>query len=180
MQRTLIALMPLVFAGVVLAANWKADTEKAKVEFSVHGPFGTVHGSFKGLKSTIRFDEHDPAGGSVSASVDAKTVSTGIGLRNHDVREEEQFLNAEKYPEIRYRSKKIVRTGSGFTADGELTLKDVTRPLQIPFSFSADGASAGIFKGQFTINRLDYHIGKPGGSVGEQITIRLDVPVTKE
>jgi len=59
------------------AANWKVDAAKAKVGFSVKGPFGKVHGSFTGLKSTIRFDEHDLAGSSVEASIDAKTGQHG-------------------------------------------------------------------------------------------------------
>jgi polyisoprenoid-binding protein YceI len=141
--------------------------------------FGTVHGHFTGLKSTIVFDEKDLAASSLSASVDAKTVSTGIGLRNHHVREEEQFLDANKYPRISFQSKKIVKTAGGFSADGELTIKNVTRPVQIAFTFQADGGNAGVFKGDFNIKREDYNIGKPGGSIGDQITIHLEVPVTK-
>ena len=169
----------LALAGVLWVTNWKADPAKAKIGFSVKGLFGTVHGSFTGLKCTILFDEKDPAGSSIAASVDAKTVSTGIGLRNHHVREEEQFLDASKYPTIHFHSKKIVKTGAGWIADGELTIKDVTKPVQIAFTFQSDGGTAGVFKGNFSIKRLDYNIGKPGGSIGEVITIDLEVPVTK-
>jgi polyisoprenoid-binding protein YceI len=173
------ALFPLVVAGTLLVTNWKADTEKAKIEFSVKGLFGTVHGSFAGLKSTILFDEKDLAASSISASLDAKTVSTGIGLRNHHLREEEQFLDADKYPTIGFRTKKIVKSGAGYLADGELTIKTVTRPVQISFTFHENGGNDAIFKGDFSIKRLDYNIGKPGGSIGEIITIHLEVPVTK-
>ncbi|HXB07744.1 MAG TPA: YceI family protein [Puia sp.] len=179
MKAILIALMPVVFMGAFLASNWKADPAKAKVGFSVKGPFGTVHGNFTGLKSTIRFDEHDLAGSAVEASIDPKTVSTGIGMRNHHVREEEQYLNAEKYPEISFHSKKIVKTGDGFSAAGELTLKGISKPVQIPFTFNPNGGNAGLFKGEFSFKRQDFNIGKPGGSVGDVITISLEVPVTK-
>ena len=179
MKRMEMSLLTIVVAGTLLVTNWKADTEKAKIGFSVTGLFGTVHGSFTGLQTTILFDEKDLAGSSISASVDAKTVATGIGLRNHHVREEEQFLDANKYPKISFRSKKIVKTAGGFIADGELTIKTVTKPVQIAFTFRADGANAGVFTGDFSIKRLDYNIGKPGGSIGEVITINLEVPVTK-
>jgi len=174
-----MALLPLLIAGLFMATNWKADPEKAKIEFSVKGLLGTVHGHFTGLKSTLLFDEKDLAGSSITASVDAKTVSTGIGLRNRHVRQEEQFLNADKYPTISFKSKKIVKTAEGFSADGELTIKDVTKPVHIPFTFRSDGANAGIFKGAFNIKREDYNIGKPGGSIGDEIRIELEVPVTK-
>jgi polyisoprenoid-binding protein YceI len=174
-----IALLPLMAAAAFWAPEWKADTEKAKIGFSVKGLLGTVHGHFTGLKATIRWDEHDLAGSSVNASVDASTVSTGIGLRNRHVREEEQFLNASKYPTITFSSKKIVKTAGGFTAEGELKLKEVTKAVLIPFTFQPGDDHSGVFKGSFNIKREDYNIGKPGGSIGDEIKIDLEVPVTK-
>jgi len=162
------------------AQTWTADASKARVLFTVKGPFpfGTVHGSFSGLQATIRFDEKDLPGSAVSASIDAKTVSTGIGLRNSDLRNKEEWLNTDKYPRISFKSSKIEKAPKDFKAIGELTLKGTTRPAEIPFSFTASG-HAGVFKGRFAINREDYKVGKPGGSVGSTITIELEVPVSK-
>ncbi|MHA4806913.1 DUF5723 family protein [Flavitalea flava] len=179
MKTKSIILMSTILAGLTFAGNWSADTSKAKIMFSVKGPFGTVHGSFSGLKTTIQFNEKDLTGSSISASIEATTVSTGIGLRNSDLRKKEEWLNAEKFPQISFHSKKIEKKATGYSALGDLTLKGITKPIEIPFSFSADGAS-GLFKGQFTINRHDYNLGKSGGSVGEIITINLQVPVTKK
>ena len=133
------------------------DAAKAKVEFSVKGPLGTVHGAFTGLKATIQFDVKDPGAGSITASIDANTVSTGIGMRNHHLKSEEQFLNTDKYPLISFHSKKIEKTGSGFTASGDLTIKGVSKPVQIPFTFTP-GGNSGVFKGQFgtQAGRLQY------------------------
>lgn len=158
--------------------TWNVDAAKAKIQFSIHGMFGTVHGDFSGLKATIRFDPKNPAAGSISATIDAKTVSTGIGMRNHHLRTEEQFFDTDKYPTISFRSKKIEKTGNGYTAAGDLTIKDVTKPVLIPFAFENNGRT-GTFKGQFTIKRLDYHLGKPGGSIGDEATISLEVPVSQ-
>ncbi|HSC38810.1 MAG TPA: YceI family protein, partial [Chitinophagaceae bacterium] len=168
----LLATVPLL----PVATNWKADPAKAKVTFSIKGPFGTVHGSFSGLKANIRFDEKDLAGSAVSASVDAATVSTGIGLRNRDLRKKEEWLNTDKYPQISFASKKIEKASTGYKAVGDLTLKGATRHIEIPFTFTPSGNS-GVFKGHFTINRREYKVGKEGGSVGSDITIDLEVPV---
>jgi polyisoprenoid-binding protein YceI len=156
--------------------NWKVDTANAKVNFSLHGPFGTVHGSFTGLEATINFNEKSLSSSSITASVDAKTVSTGVSLRNSDLRNKEEWLNTDKYPRITFKSKKIEKTDSGYKATGDMTIKDVTKPVEIPFTFTSKDAT-GIFKGQFTIKREDYNIGKSGGSVGSLITIILIVPV---
>lgn len=168
----------VIIVGLSFAGRWNVDSEKAKVSFGIKGPFGTVHGDFTGLKATIDFDEKNPGGGSVTATIDAKTVNTGIGLRNRHLRTEEQFFNTDKYPEISFRSKKIEKAGEGFKAEGELTLKGVTKPVEIPFTFTpAEGG--GLFKGHFVIKRLDFNVGKPGGSIGEDVTIDLEIPVKK-
>src|SRR6201992_4071566 len=153
-MRTKMILLPLALLMVSDTGNWNADAENAKVEFSIKGPFGTVHGDFKGLKATIQFDVKNPEAGSITASIDAKTVSSGNGLRNHHLRTEEQFFNTDKYPTISFKSKKMDKKADGFVALGDLTIKGVTQPVTIPFTFSPNGSS-GIFKGTFTIKRED-------------------------
>ncbi len=171
-----ILAISIVVAGLPLTSNWNVDATKANVAFSVEGIFGMVHGSFTGLQATIKFDEKELSESSFSASIDAKTVSTGIGLRNSDLRNKGEWLNTDKYPRIIFRSKKIEKTANGYKAEGDLTIKGISKPLEIPFSFrEKDGA--GMFKGQFTIKRMDYNLGNPGGSVGSIITINLTVPV---
>ena len=179
-MKALIQILALsaAMAGMPITGNWNADTAKAKVSFSVKGPFGTVNGNFTGLKSHIQFNAKDLSGSSISASVEAKTVSTGIGLRNHDLRSKEEWLNVDKYPLITFQSKKIEKTTDGYKAMGDLTLKGVTKPVVIPFTF-VDNGTTGLFKGQFSIARADYNVGKPGGKVGSDITITLEVPVSK-
>jgi polyisoprenoid-binding protein YceI len=178
MQFRKLFMVSVLIAGLPLAGNWKADAANSKINFSVHGPFGTVHGNFSGLQATIQFNEKDLAGSSINASVDAKTVSTGVSLRNSDLRNKEEWLNTDKYPRITFRSKKIEKSGNGYKASGELTIKGVTKPAEIPFTFTGKEAS-GLFKGQFTIKRADFQLGKKGGSVGEEITIVISVPVKK-
>jgi len=163
---------------VGLTGNWNADTAAAKITFSIKGPFGTVNGNFSSLKADIQFDEKNPGAGSISASVETKTVSTGVGLRNHDLTHKEEWFNSDKYPQMSFHSKKIEKTDKGYTALGDLTIKGVTKPAEIPFTFSGNGNS-GVFKGHFTIKREDFNVGKPGGSVGSTVTVDLVVPVKK-
>lgn len=172
--------LPLLVLLTVIpdAGNWNADTAKAQITFTISGPFGTVDGSFTGLKATIQFDPQDLPGSYVKATIDPASVSTGDWLRNYHLRSEDQFLNTSKYPLLGFTSNKISKTSTGYTAFGNLTLKGITKPIEIPFTFSSSGNS-GRFQGQFSIERMDYHIGSQGGTVGSTIHINLDVPVTK-
>src|SRR5882724_8367506 len=66
------------------ANKWNANAAAAQIKFSIKGPFGTVNGNLSGLKSTILFDENNLTASSIRASVDTKSISTGIKLRNRD------------------------------------------------------------------------------------------------
>jgi polyisoprenoid-binding protein YceI len=173
-----LIMKSMIIAGLSFTGAWNVDSANAKVAFTVKGPFGTVKGTFSGLKAAIQFDDKDLAGSSVKASIDASTVSTGVGLRNHHLKSEEEYLNTDKYPQITFQSKKIEKAAGGYKAIGDLTLKGVTKSVEIPFTFTPNGG-AGEFKGQFAIKREDYNVGKAGGSVGDMITIILEVPVKK-
>jgi len=175
--KLLIQLFAVIFISP-LTGNWTADATKAKITFTVDGPFGKVHGSFSGLKSAFQFNENDLSGSKLTASIDPNTVNSGVGLRNTHLRNDEQFLNTKKYPEIRFSSRKIVKSPDGYLLTGDLTLKGITKSIEIPFTFSPAG-NTGIFKGRFTIKRLDYQIGKEGGSVGSTININIEVPLKK-
>ena len=176
----LLLLIPFFIAlpGSYFTGNWNADTPNAKITFTINGPFGIVDGSFTGLKSTFQFDPNDLPGSYIKATIDPATVSTGDWLRNYHLRSEEQFLNTSKYPLLGFTSAKIEKTSTGFKALGNLTLKGITKLIEIPFTFSSSGNN-GFFKGQFTIERLDYNIGKEGGTVGNAINITIAVPVKK-
>ena len=176
----LLLLIPLfiVLSGSPFTGNWNADTANAKITFTINGPFGIVDGSFTGLKSTFQFDANDLDGSYIKATIDPASISTGDWLRNYHLRSEDQFLNTSKYPLLGFTSTKIEKTPTGFKATGNLSLKGITKVIEIPFTFSFSGNN-GFFKGQFAIQRMDYNIGTKGGSVGNTITIRIEVPVTK-
>jgi len=158
-------------------AKWNVNAAAAQIKFSVKGPFGTVDGGLSGLKSTILFDKDNLAGSSIRASTDPKTISTGIKLRNKDL-QKEKYFNSDKYSLLSFQSDKIQKSATGYKAIGDLTIKGVTKKVEIPFSFTEKGNTA-VFKGNFSIQREDYGIGKQGGSIGSTVSIELEVPATK-
>lgn len=151
--------------------GWLVKDGAYAVKFSTKG----VSGTLKGLKGTIVFDALHVADSKFDVTVDVNTISTGIGLRNRHALAAD-FLNGEKYPTIRFASTKVAPAGNGFVATGNLTIKDVTREVVIPFTFDGTG-DEGVFRGHFEVNRTDYHLEKK--RVGEVIAVELVVPVSK-
>ena len=150
------------------AAQWKV-TDGYVVQFTSK----RVNGTFRGLKANILFDENNLAASKISASIAAKTIDTGIWLRNRHATSE-SGLNAEKSPEISFESSRIVKTGSGYEATGKLTIREVSREIKLPFTFKKEGTK-GLFIGKFTISPKDYNVTKSG--TPDAVDIELEVPV---
>jgi polyisoprenoid-binding protein YceI len=177
LRRGIIVFGVMLFSinAFAQSVNWKVDTAKATIKIVTSGPFGEVDGSLSGLKATINFDENKPATGSITASVDPKTIATGIELRNTHLREKEEFFNTSKYPLISFKSIKIKKNDSGgYVVTGNLTIKNITKQVDIPFTFTKTATGA-LFKGQFSIDAVNYTVGTSSKSV----TIYLNVPVVK-
>jgi len=166
----------LLFAAlastVVQSINWKLNEGSYSISFKGH----RVEGVIKGLKTSIQFDELMPEKSKITASLDVNTINTGIGLKNKHAKSE-SGLNAQKYPEITFISESVTGKNGSYNALGKLTLKGVTKQVNIPFTFTNKGAE-GIFNGKLTIVPAEYGITKLG--TPENLDITITVPVTKQ
>jgi polyisoprenoid-binding protein YceI len=138
----------------------------------------TVNGSFTGLKGIAVFDPGTVEKSSVEASVDVNTISTGISLRNHDLKQEKYFY-AEKFPVINIRSARIEKTGQNgnYILNGVLTIKGITKTVIIPFTASPEG-NGYRFRSRFKLNRLDYDVGKTG-KIDNELTVEINAYAKK-
>lgn len=155
-------------------ATWQI-ADKTTLKFDAGGEAG---GIFKTIKGSVNFDPHSPAAASFNLVVEVASVNTGNGLMNTHLKSAE-WLDAAKYPTIHFTSKKVATAGTGFLVTGDLEMHGVKKEVTIPFSFQAQG-STGTFTAKFSVNRNDFHIGKPGGEVDDVIKLDLAVPVNKK
>ena len=166
-----IFIIATLFA-FTLPNQWKVGS-KYNISFSTSG----VSGIFKTFTGNIIFDEQNLATSKFAVTIDINSINTGNGMQNKHAKSAEWF-DAAKYPALKFTSKKILKTATGFAATGDLQLHGITKEISLSFSFKKTG-SGGTFEGTFNVNRNDFKIGEPGGEVGEVITILLSVPVTK-
>lgn len=163
---------------IILLAIWAVNWAIAP-GFSVKwSTTGDAAGIFKGLKGNIQFDPANLTTASFDVAIETATLNTGNGLMNTHAKSAE-YLDVAKYPTITFKAAKVVKAGNGFQAIGELTMHGVTKPLTMPFTFQQSGAGAGTFHATFTVNRVQFGVGK-SGDVDDNISIELTVPVTKK
>ena len=164
-----------VFVGslaIAQAQTWQPTS--ATVGFKIKMLGVGVDGTFKGLAATLRFDSQNMAVNNLSATVDAATLDTDNNLRNRHLREKEDYFNVAKYPKITMKSTKIEKTATGYVGYFDLTMKNTTKSVKLPFTFTQTGNKA-IFSGSTVINRRDWSVG--GGTLGlsNDVTMNLTV-----
>jgi polyisoprenoid-binding protein YceI len=111
--------------------EWRVDPTHSSVEFEIkHMMIATVRGRFREFEGTLLAGEtlaESRARGIVKvASIDTNNDDRDAHLRSAD------FFDAERYPEITFDSSRVEsRGGPDFRVTGELTIRDVTREIQL-------------------------------------------------
>ena len=165
------------------APIWAIDTSHSKIGFEVNHFFTPVVGYFNDYKGELNFDPSDLNGSSVNFVVNVASVKTDSEKRDNHLQSGD-FFDAEKFPEMKFSSTSFSKTDDGYIAKGELTIKETTKSIEIPFKVLGLGnhpmksgtLMLGI-KGEFTINRNDYGVGTGSWAatavVGEEVTIKI-------
>ena len=147
------------------ASNYEIDKVHSSVVFSItHMMISKTTGSFLDYDGQITFSADDLAHSQFNFTVKAASIDTHNEMRDKHLKSAD-FFEVEKYPSIVFKTKKVVSLGDGkYTLVGDLTMKDVTKEVEIPVTILGpvafpDGKGTGIgVSSQFQINRQDYHI----------------------
>lgn len=170
-------LAVVIFAGsafVTLAPAEYKIKDSHSIAFSSKDPSGT----FKTITGTVKWDEADLANSKFDLKIDVSSINTGNGMQNKKAQTAEWF-DATKYPDIKFVSTKIEKAGSDYNITGKLTMKGVTKEKKIPAKVVKSGSDV-TFSGSFTVNRMDYKVGKKSDAVPDVMNIKYSLPVTKK
>jgi polyisoprenoid-binding protein YceI len=122
--------------GVCLATSvpagetFKIDPSRSTIAFTVHHMLGTARGKFAKFVGTIVVDRDHPEGSSVSVTIAAASIDTGIAKRDEHLRSE--LFAVSQYPEITFKSRRVKQTGAETgQIIGDLTMHGVTRPITL-------------------------------------------------
>ena len=169
-----------------VAGTWKIDPIHSDVSFSVrHMMVSKVRGRFGRFEGDI-VTAPDPLDSSVTASIDLSSIDTNNPQRDDHIRSSD-FFEVDAHPTMTYRSTALRPDGDGaYVVEGELTLRGVTRPVELNLEFNGfgpdpfGGTRAG-FSATTEINRRDFgiDISMPldGGGVviGDKVTVNLEI-----
>ena len=170
---------------------WKIDPSHSIVEFSAkHMMITTVKGRVAEVDGLIYTDERDPKNSSVEATLKAESIDTRTEQRDQHLRSAD-FLNVEKYPDIKFRSKRVSGDKEHFKVTGDLTIRDETKEVTLDVEFEGRnkdpwGGERVGFSASGKIDRRDFgltynQVLETGGVlVGNEIKINIEVQAVKQ
>ncbi len=171
---------------------WAVDGVHSSVEFAVkHMMVATVRGRFAKFDVQVDFDPESPASSSVEARIEAASIETRAADRDGHLRSPD-FLDAEKYPFITFKSRRVERRGDDrYDIVGDLTIKDVTREVVLDTEFAGTGkspwgATVAGFSAETKIDRKDFGLTwnaalESGGMlVADQVRIHIELELVAQ
>ncbi|MFP5317902.1 MAG: YceI family protein [Acidimicrobiia bacterium] len=174
-----------------LAGTWTLDASHTSMELSVrHMMVATVRGRVDPLSGTLFLATDDPSSSYVEVEIDASSINTGHADRDAHLRSPD-FLDVDRFPTMRFRSTEIDDRGDGtFRLRGDLTVKDVTKPVSLECEFGGVvrdpyGNDRIGFSATGTIDRTEFGLRwnaalETGGVVvGDKVKLALDAEFTK-
>ncbi len=189
-QISLLLLAVLLMTSAASAVDWQFDAAHSTVGFKVsHLVISSTTGKFTKFSGSVEFDGKSFEEGKVEVSIDVASIDTDNEDRDKHLLAPE-FFDAEKYPEMRFVSKKITNVkGDEFKIVGDLTIRDVTREVVLDAEFRGSAEFMGTTKAGFRatgeINRQDFGVSfsrtmETGGLVvGDTVEITLEIELNK-
>lgn len=168
-----------------VTGTWDIDTIHSDVSFSVrHMMVSKVRGRFAKFGGTVTTAE-DFTDSAVTATIDATSIDTNEAQRDGHIKSAD-FFEVEKYPTWTFTSTGIKADGDDYVLSGDLTIKGVTRPVDLKlelggFGPDAYGGTRAGFSAGTTINRNDFGVDiqmpLDGGGivVGDKVAITLEI-----
>ena len=178
MKKYLLILMLATFlpTAVIQAGgggHWHVKSDGVKITFTGKA----AEGSFDNLDAHIHFDVDDLASSNIRAEIKVSGITVG-GKTQTDHAKGDKWMEADKFPTIKFTSTSITKAGDGYEAKGLLNMHGVEKEVTLPFTFEENG-NEGVFKGKLTLMRDDYNIGKAGGKNVAEVAVDIVVPVTR-
>jgi|SRR5690554_860652 len=189
-MKKIMSLVAIVFFTISSFAQtqWKVDPYHSSLNFNIsHSGISIVNGKFLEYTGNLTTDGEALSNANFEFNVKVNSINTNVENRDNHLRSAD-FFEVEKYPNMTFKSTKILATGKPdkYLLYGKLTIKDVTKDVIFDVHYggsvkSDKGEKLGM-KAKTTINRFDYNINfdPAAAGVGKDVTIVVHLQFAKQ
>jgi K(+)-stimulated pyrophosphate-energized sodium pump len=154
-----------------LQGVWVLDASHSYVDFSIRHIVAKSKGSFQTVEGVVDFSDNP----SMNVTIDVASINTSNEKRDTHLKTDEYF-DAAKFPTMTFVSKIFNKTSDGMLVTGDLTIKDVTKEVELPLTYLGKqdtpwGFPSAAFEGEITVNRAEFGVGEAGGLLGDDVTV---------
>ncbi|OCA91910.1 YceI family protein [Pseudobacillus wudalianchiensis] len=173
-------------------AKFTVDQSHSSIGFEVkHMMVSKVKGNFDSYTAEVEAaDLTDLTTANIAFTFDVASINTRSEDRDNHLKSGD-FFDAEKYPSITFKSTNISKDGDDYKVTGDLTIKDVTKPVTFDVEFGGKGTNPwGVevygFEASTKINREEFGLTwnaalETGGVlVGKDIKITVELEVNPQ
>ena len=175
------ALLLVAFAPLAQAAEYAIDPTHTYASFEIdHHGFSTQRGWFGQTSGVVDFDPEAKTG-RVDIRIDVASLDTGMAKRD-EILLGENWFKAKDFPDILFRSDKLVFTDDKLTAvEGQLVMLGEIRPMRLEVSrFKCGlnlanrkrGCGADAFG---TLRRSEFGMQQGIPFIGDEVRLRIQV-----
>ncbi len=185
-SKNLLAAITLIltcFFTKVAAQHYAVTAKGSKMElkFTNHKAEQVVKCSLGGVKGKIAFDPKNLSTAAFDITIGTAVFNTGMTEWNNNLKNE-LFFNTARYPVIHLKSTSVTQDRAGsivYIIHGTLTIKDITKPVNIQFIGTPMGASY-VFRGGFDISRLAYGLGNKEDGLDDAVSVFMEIRAEKK
>ena len=140
------------------AGTYTIDASHSRVGFSArHAMVTKVRGSFNDYTGSAVVAD---GAATIAIEINAASIDTRSADRDGHLQSPD-FFDVANFPKISFKSTSVKDGGAGLVVEGQLTIKDVTKPLTIEFEYTGTakdpfGNDRFGFEGESEINRKDF------------------------
>lgn len=167
------------------AQKWDFDKSHSAVTFTVRHFFTPVTGQFNEFSGDVHFDAKNLKESSINVTLNVASIDTKNEKRDAHLQSPD-FFDASKFSKISFVSSEIVDKGNNqYVAKGKLTIKDVSKDVELPFTllgtmahpFKKDGTLIAAFEAGLKLNRNEFKVGAGDyiqtAVIGEEVEVKI-------
>jgi cytochrome b561 len=182
MLPVLLCLLPFsVQAQESTIQQWKIIPERSEIVFIAQWDASDVRGNFSKFEGEIFFDKDNLEQSYARIAIDMTSFDTGYLERDEEIAGTNWF-DLASFSKAQFDTTAIIKdisTGSDndYIAQGSLSLKGQTKPLNLPFSIEYDDDGNVLMKGETNLSRLAFDIGQAGWQSTEIIKENVEIKI---
>jgi len=164
-------------------AAWVSTAQQGSLEFEFVQAGAATRGRFGQFTADIDFTPGAAPSGRFDVRIAISSIDTQDKERN------EQLLTAGLFDVARFAEARYVATGftanaGGYSAQGQLSLRGITREVPLQFTYTpapADGKRGPVLAGSATLKRLDFGVGegewKSTEWIADEVKVEFNLPL---